>query len=96
MVVLWSMRETSIKMNEVKFEEFHNMSYEDQLKHVEDQLKRVRESKENNAKSIRQLEGFIENCNEQIEVLLEMKFNVLHQQRMDEALSKIKSNVFGD
>ena len=72
-------------MNEVKFEEFHNMSYDDQLKHVEDQLKRVR-----------QLEGFIENCNEQIEVLLEMKFNVLHQQRMDEALSKIKSNVFGD
>jgi phage shock protein A len=83
-------------MSEVKFEEFHNMSYDDQLKHVEDQLKRVRESKENNAKSIRQLEGFIENCNEQIEVLLEMKFNVLHQQRMDEALSKIKSNVFGD
>lgn len=83
-------------MNEVKFEEFHNMSYEDQLKHVEDQLKRVRESKENNAKSIRQLEGFIENCNEQIEVLLEMKFNVLHQQRMDEALDKIKDNLFGD
>ena len=83
-------------MNEVKFEEFHNMSYEDQLKHVEDQLKRVRESKENNAKSIRQLEGFIENCNEQIEVLLEMKFNVLHQQRMDEVLDKIKDNLFGD
>lgn len=83
-------------MNEVKFEEFHNMSYEDQLKHVEDQLKRVRESKENNAKSIRQLEGFIENCNEQIEVLLEMKFNVLHQQRMDEALDKIKDNLFGE
>lgn len=80
---------------EVKFEEFHNMSYDDQLKHVEGQLKRVRESKENNAKSIRQLEGFIENCNEQIEVLLEMKFNVLHQQRMEEALDKIKDNVFG-
>ena len=47
-------------MNEVKFEEFHNMSYEDQLKHVEGQLKRVREAKENNAKSIRQLEGFID------------------------------------
>jgi phage shock protein A len=81
---------------EVKFEEFHNMSYDDQLKHVEDQLKRVRESKENNAKSIRQLEGFIENCNEQIEVLLEMKFNVLHQQRMEEALDNIKNNVFGE
>ena len=82
-------------MAEVKFEEFHNLGYEEQLQHVEDQLKRVRESKENNAKSIRQLEGFIENCNEQIEVLLEMKFNVLHQQRMEEALDKIKENVFG-
>lgn len=83
-------------MNEVKFEEFTNMSYEDQLKHVEDQLKRVRESKENNAKSIKQLEGFIENCNQQIETLLEMKFNVLHQQRMEETLDSVKKNVFGD
>ena len=83
-------------MSEVKFKEFHNMSYDDQLKHVEGQLKRVRESKEKNAKSIRQLEGFIENCNEQIETLLEMKFNVLHQQRMEEALGKIRDNVFGD
>ena len=83
-------------MSEVKFEEFHNMSYEDQLKHVEDQIQRVREAKKKNAKSIEQLEGFIENCNEQIEVLLEMKFNVLHQQRMDEALGKIKDNLFGE
>lgn len=83
-------------MNEVKFEEFTNMSYEDQLKHVEDQLKRVRESKENNAKSIKQLEGFIENCNQQIETLLEMKFNVLHQQRMEKTLDSVKKNVFGD
>ena len=78
-------------MSEVKFKEFHNLSYDDQLKHVEDQLQRVRESKENNAKSIKQLEGFIENCNQQIEVLLEMKFNVLHKQR----LSEIQENVFG-
>tara|TARA_R100001480_G_scaffold150448_2_gene151008 strand:+ start:214 stop:465 length:252 start_codon:yes stop_codon:yes gene_type:complete len=82
-------------MSEVDFKEYHNMSYEDQIKHVEDQIQRVRESKENNVKSIRQLEGFIENCNEQIEVLLELKFNVLHQQRMEEALDKIKNNVFG-
>lgn len=80
---------------EVKFEEFHNLSYEEQLQHVEDKIQRVREAKHNNAKSIRQLEGFIENCNEQIEVLLEMKFNVLHQQRMEEALDQIKDNVFG-
>ena len=83
------------RMAEVKFEEFANMSYEEQLKHVEEKIQRVRETKQSNAKSIRQLEGRIENCNEQIETLLEMKFNVIHQQRMEEALVKIKENVFG-
>ena len=78
-------------MAEVKFEEFTNMSYEEQLKHVEDKIQRVRETKQSNAKAIRQLEGRIENCNEQIETLLEMKFNVIHQQR----LSEIQDNVFG-
>ena len=79
------------KMAEVKFEEFANMGYEEQLKHVEEKIQRVRETKQSNAKSIRQLEGRIENCNEQIEMLLEMKFNVIHQQR----LSEIQENVFG-
>ena len=83
------------KMAEVKFEEYSNMSCEEQLQHVEDKIQRVRDVKKNHAESIRQLEGFIENCNQQIEVLLEMKFNVLHQQRMEEALEKIKDNVFG-
>jgi phage shock protein A len=82
-------------MSEVKFEEFHNLSYEEQLQHVEDKIQHARDAKKKNAESIKQLEGFIENCNEQIEVLLEMKFNVLHQQRMEEALAKIKDNVFG-
>ena len=78
-------------MSEVKFEEFTNMSYEEQLQHVEDKIQRARDAKKRNAESIRQLEGFIENCNEQIEMLLEMKFNVIHQQR----LSEIQDNVFG-
>ena len=78
-------------MSEVSFKEYSNMSYEDQLKHVEDKIQRVRDAKKKNAESIKQLEGFIENCNEQIETLLEMKFNVIHQQR----LSVIQDNVFG-
>ena len=79
------------KMAEVKFEEFHNLSYEEQLQHVEDKIQRARDAKKKNAESIKQLEGFIENCNDQIEVLLELKFNVLHKQR----LSEIQDNVFG-
>ena len=78
-------------MAEVKFEEFNDWSHEDQLQHVKEQLKRVRETKKKHAESIKQLEGFIENCNESIEALLELKFNVLHKQR----LSEIQENVFG-
>lgn len=80
----------------VKFEEFKSMNSEEQLQHLEKEIKRVRESKRKNTESIRQLEIFNENCNEQIELLLEMKFNVLHQQRMDEAFDAIKENVFGE
>jgi len=81
---------------EVKFEEFKSMNHEEQLQHLEKEIKRVRESKQRNTESIRQLETFNENCNEQIELLLELKFNVLHQMRMDEALDAIKENVFGE
>jgi hypothetical protein len=90
------MRETSIEMMEVKFEEFKSMNHEEQLQHLEKEIKRVRESKQRNTESIRQLEIFNENCNEQIELLLELKFNVLHQIRMDEAFDAIKENVFGE
>ena len=30
---------------EVKFEEFHNLSYEEQLQHVEDKIQRARDAK---------------------------------------------------
>ena len=78
-------------MNEVKFEEFTNMGYEEQIKHVEDKIQRVRDAKTKITEDIRKLEEYGEECNKQIEALLEMKFNVIHQQR----LSEIQENVFG-
>jgi phage shock protein A len=78
-------------MNEVKFEEFTNMGYEEQIKHVEDKIQRVRDAKTQITEDIRKLEEYGEECNKQIETLLEMKFNVIHQQR----LSEIQENVFG-
>lgn len=83
-------------MSEVKFEESHNMSYEDQLKHVEDKIQRVRDAKTKITKDVCKLEEYGEECNKQIETLLEMKFNILHQMKMEETLDKIKGNVFGD
>ena len=78
-------------MAEVKFEEFTNMGYEEQIKHVEDKIQRVRDAKTQITEDIRKLEEYGEECNKQIETLLEMKFNVIHQQR----LSEIQDNVFG-
>jgi phage shock protein A len=78
-------------MSEVSFKEYSNMSYEDQLKHVEDKIQRVRDAKSQITEDIRKLEEYGEECNKQIETLLEMKFNVIHQQR----LSEIQENVFG-
>ena len=78
-------------MAEVKFTEFTNMGYEEQIKHVEEKIQRVRDAKTKITEDIRKLEEYGEECNKQIEVLLEMKFNVIHQQR----LSEIQENVFG-
>lgn len=79
------------EMAEVSFKEYSNMSYEDQLKHVEGKIQRVRDAKSKITEDIRKLEEYGEECNKQIETLLEMKFNVIHQQR----LSEIQENVFG-
>ncbi len=79
------------EMAEVKFEEFTNMGYEEQIKHVEEKIQRVRDAKTKITEDIRKLEEYGEECNKQIEKLLEMKFNVIHQQR----LSEIQENVFG-
>jgi len=83
-------------MSEVKFEEYSNMSYEDQLQHVEGKLQRMRKAKAKSVEDIRKIEEYVEVINQQIETLLEMKFNVLHQQRMEEVLNKVKNNVFGE
>lgn len=83
-------------MDKVEFKEYHNMSYEDQLQFLEDQIETTRDYKRSNIESIRKLEEYTEQCNKNIETLLEMKFNVLHQQRMEEALGDIKNNVFGE
>lgn len=83
-------------MSEVKFEEYSNMSYEDQLQHVEDKLQRMRKAKAKSVEDIRKIEEYVEVINQQIETLLEMKFNTLHQQRMEEVLNKVKNNVFGE
>ena len=83
-------------MNKIDFKEYHNMSYEEQLQYLEEQIETTRGYKRDNVESIRKLEEYTEQCNKNIETLLEMKFNVLHQQRMEETLDSVKKNVFGE
>ena len=47
------MHKTSIKMDKVEFKEYHNMSYEDQLQFLEDQIETTRDYKRSNIESIR-------------------------------------------
>ncbi|MDA7648805.1 hypothetical protein N8580_00570 [Akkermansiaceae bacterium] len=83
-------------MNKIDFKEYHNMSYGEQLQYLEEQIETTRGYKRDNVESIRKLEEYTEQCNKNIETLLEMKFNVLHQQRMEETLDSVKKNVFGE
>lgn len=80
-------------MNKVKFEEFKNMSYEDQIQHLEEKIQQVREAKSKAIENIRKLEEHGEECNKQIERLLELKWNCKSQMMVNEALDGF-DNIF--
>ncbi|MEK9699357.1 MAG: hypothetical protein VW270_26500 [Candidatus Poseidoniales archaeon] len=71
-------------MNKFNIEEVKAMSLEEQIVELDKQIQRVKEARERNAASIRQLEGMTENCNEQLETLIELKWSCKFQQRMKE------------
>ena len=76
-------------MNKFNIEEVKAMSLEDQIVELDKQIQRVKEARERNAASIRQLEGMTENCNEQLETLIELKWSCKFQQRMNEMMDKM-------
>ena len=71
-------------MNKFNIEEVKAMSPEEQVVEIEKQIQRVKEARERNATNIKQLEGMTENCNQQLETLIELKWNCKFQQRLHE------------
>jgi uncharacterized protein YukE len=61
-------------MNKFNIEEVKAMSLEDQIVELENQIQRVKDTREQHAANIRQLEEMTENCNEQLETLIELKW----------------------
>lgn len=65
------------------------MSLEEQIVELEKQIQRVKDAREQNATNIRHLEEVNENCNQQLETLIELKWSCKFQQRMNEMMDKV-------
>lgn len=82
-------------MSKFNIEEVKAMSLEEQIVELEKQIQRVKNTREQHAASIRKLEGITENCNEQLETLIELKWSCKFQQRlkqMSRALDDYNNN----
>lgn len=71
-------------MSKFNIEEVKEMSLEEQIVELEKQIQRVKDTREQNAANIRRLEEVNENCNQQLETLLELKWSCKFHQRLDE------------
>ena len=80
-------------MNKFNIEEVKAMSPKEQVVELEKQIQRVKNTREQNAANIRQLEEMNENCNQQLETLIELKWNCKFQQRMGEVMDDVDDVV---
>ena len=78
-------------MSKFNIEEVKAMSFAEQVVELDKQIQRVKEARKQNAANIRQLEEMTENCNEQLETLIELKWNCKCQQRMNEWMGDMDS-----
>ena len=76
-------------MSKFNIEEVKAMSLEEQIVELEKQIQRVKEARERNAANIRQLERMTENCNEQLETLIELKWSCKYQLKMNEVMDEV-------
>ena len=76
-------------MNKFNIEEVKEMSLEEQIVELEKQIQRVKDIREKHAVNIRQLEGMTENCNEQLDTIIELKWSCKLQLRMKEVMDEM-------
>ena len=71
-------------MNKFNIEEVKAMSPEEQVVELDKQIQSVKDTREQNTANIRHLEEVNENLNQQLETLIELKWNCKFQQRLHE------------
>jgi len=75
-------------MNKFNIEEVKAMSFKEQVVELEKQIQRVKDSRQQNAINIRHLEEVNENLNQQLETLIELKWNCKFQLRLEEFMGE--------
>ena len=80
-------------MNKFNIEEVKAMSPKEQVVELEKQIQRVKEARDQNAANIRHLEEVNENLNQQLETLIELKWNCKFQQRLHEWMDDVDDVV---
>jgi phage shock protein A len=71
-------------MNKFNIEEVKAMSPEEQVVELDKQIQSVKDTRDQNTANIRHLEEVNENLNQQLETLIELKWNCKFQQRLHE------------
>jgi len=76
-------------MSKFNIEEVKTMSPKEQVVELDKQIQRVKDTREQNAANIRHLEEVNENCSQQLETLIELKWNCKFQQRLEEWMGDV-------
>ena len=76
-------------MNKFNIEEVKAMSPEEQVVELDKQIQNVKDTREQNTANIRHLEEVNENLNQQLETLIELKWNCKFQQRLHEWMGDV-------
>ena len=76
-------------MNKFNIEEVKAMSPEGQVVELDKQIQNVKDTREQNTANIRHLEEVNENLNQQLETLIELKWNCKFQQRLHEWMGDV-------
>ena len=80
-------------MNKFNIEEVKAMSPEEQVVELDKQIQNVKDTREQNTANIRHLEEVNENLNQQLETLIELKWNCKFQQRLHEWMGDVDDVV---
>ena len=83
-------------MNKFNIEEVKAMSPEEQVVELDKQIQSVKDTRDQNTANIRHLEEVNENLNQQLETLIELKWNCKFQQRLHEWMGDMDDVVNPD